>query len=335
MHRVPPGRHVFVTRDPSVSAGNESSLGSLDALPPANLHGYVEWDFSGVPDPVMFRRFLDATDYWFGCSDDSSTGSYDPAWECCVVVANNPANATGAAGAGDGEVTPAPGIAPRLAAGPSAPAGADIDAQLAQARELEAELAEEYRTVRLLCASMAEEAFACGERARELGIQARDRINTDFNIDNPDTPPRASQKLISAATLLRAMPAPSTPKARNLHREAQALIEQAAVQQAESSASRIHQQGDARGDGGVQGANPRSTQVERWSDPPTRDAHRLKNGSSTRAEHGTTTPATSSTLSGRAKWMRERRQATTLDEVDATTAMKTARRRRNPRGPVC
>jgi chitodextrinase len=27
----------------------------------------------------MFRRFLDATDYWFGCSDDSSTGSYDPA----------------------------------------------------------------------------------------------------------------------------------------------------------------------------------------------------------------------------------------------------------------
>jgi hypothetical protein len=32
-------------------------------LPPANLHGYAEWDFFGVPDPVMFRRFLDATDY--------------------------------------------------------------------------------------------------------------------------------------------------------------------------------------------------------------------------------------------------------------------------------
>jgi hypothetical protein len=29
--------------------------------------------------------------------------------------------------------------------------------------------------------------------------------------------------------LLLAMPAPSTPEARNLHREAQALIEQAAV----------------------------------------------------------------------------------------------------------
>jgi hypothetical protein len=37
------------------------------------------------------------------------------------------------------------------------------------------------------------------------------------------------------------MPTPSTPEAQNLHREAQALIEQAAVQQAESSASRIRQ----------------------------------------------------------------------------------------------
>jgi hypothetical protein len=52
------------------------------------------------------------------------------------------------------------------------------------------------------------------------------------------------------------MPAPSTPEARNLHREAQALIEQAAVQQAESSASRIRQQGNARDDGGVQGLEP-------------------------------------------------------------------------------
>jgi hypothetical protein len=263
MRRVPPGRHVFVTRDPSASAGDESPLGSLDALPPANLHGYAEWDFSGVPEPVIFRRFLDATDYWFGCSDDSSTRSYDPARECCVV----PANATGAAGAGDGEVTPAPGNAPRLAAGLSAPAGADIDAQLAQARELEAKLAEEYRTVQLLRASMTGEASARGERARELGIQARDRINTDFNVDNPDTPPQASQKLIAAATLLRAMPAPSTPEAQNLHHEAQVLIEQAAVQQAESSASHIRQQGDARGDGGTQGGEP-SVQAGRAAERP-------------------------------------------------------------------
>jgi hypothetical protein len=65
--------------------------------------------------------------------------------------------------------------------------GADINAQLAQACELEAKLAEEYHAVGLLRASIAGEASARGERARELGRQARERINADFNVD--DTPP--------------------------------------------------------------------------------------------------------------------------------------------------
>jgi hypothetical protein len=121
MRRVPPVRHVLVARDPSASTGDESSQGSTDELPPATSHGYAEWDFSYVPDPVMFRRFLDATDYWFGYSDDSSAGSYDLARECCVVITNDPANATDAVGAGDREVPPALGTGPRMAAGPSAP----------------------------------------------------------------------------------------------------------------------------------------------------------------------------------------------------------------------
>jgi hypothetical protein len=75
--------------------------------------------------------------------------------------------------------------------------------------------------VRLLHASIAGEASARCERVCELGKQAHERINTNFNVDDPNTPPRASQKLIAAATLLRAMPAPSTPEARNLHHEAQ------------------------------------------------------------------------------------------------------------------
>jgi hypothetical protein len=91
MRRVPPGRHILVARDPSASAGGESSLGSIDELPPATSHGYAEWDFSGVPDPVMFRRFLDVVYYWFGYSDDSSAGSYNPTWECCVVIQELPA----------------------------------------------------------------------------------------------------------------------------------------------------------------------------------------------------------------------------------------------------
>jgi hypothetical protein len=121
MRRVPPGRHILVARDPSTSAGDESSLGSIDELPPATSHGYAEWDFSCVPDLVTFRRFLDAADYWFGYSDDSSAGSYDPARECCVVIANGPENAADAAGAGDREVPPALGTGPRMVAGPSAP----------------------------------------------------------------------------------------------------------------------------------------------------------------------------------------------------------------------
>jgi hypothetical protein len=56
--------------------------------------------------------------------------------------------------------------------------------------------------------------------SRELGKQARERINADFDVNNPSTPSRAIQKLIAATTLLRAMPAPSTPEAQNLHREA-------------------------------------------------------------------------------------------------------------------
>jgi hypothetical protein len=78
MRRVPPGHHVFVTRDPGASAGDESSLDSLDALPPANLHGYAEWDFSGVPDLVMFRRFLDATDYWSAAPTIPAPGATTP-----------------------------------------------------------------------------------------------------------------------------------------------------------------------------------------------------------------------------------------------------------------
>jgi hypothetical protein len=61
----------------------------------------------------MFRRFLDATDYRFGYSDNSSAGSYDPARECYVVITNDLANAVNATEAVDGEVRPGSGTGPR------------------------------------------------------------------------------------------------------------------------------------------------------------------------------------------------------------------------------
>jgi hypothetical protein len=51
--------------------------------------------------------------------------------------------------------------------------------------------------VRLLRASMAGEASARGERARELGRQARNRINADFNVDNSDAPAFQSPRFVT------------------------------------------------------------------------------------------------------------------------------------------
>jgi hypothetical protein len=102
-----PGHHLLVVRNLIATTNDESYHGSASELPPpATSHGYPEWDFSGVSDPIMFQWFLDAADYWFGCSDDSSTRSYDPARECFVVVADDQADGTNVAGA---ERTPEPG----------------------------------------------------------------------------------------------------------------------------------------------------------------------------------------------------------------------------------
>jgi hypothetical protein len=58
-----PGRHTAAAGNPAAATDDESYHGSTSELPPTTLHGYAEWDFSGVPDPVVFQRFLDATDY--------------------------------------------------------------------------------------------------------------------------------------------------------------------------------------------------------------------------------------------------------------------------------
>jgi hypothetical protein len=174
-----PGHHQLAVWNLISTTNDESYHGSTSELPLATSHGYTEWDCSGVPDPVMFRRFLDATDYWFGFSDDSSIRSYDPARECFVVVIDKHADGVNKAGAGDGDAPQNPG------------SSSPPTVQLAQPRELAAKLAEEYRQVRLLRATIAGEASACGKRVRELGMQACERNNADFNIDDQHTPPRA------------------------------------------------------------------------------------------------------------------------------------------------
>ena len=112
-------------------------------------------------------------------------------------------------------------------------------AQLTQLTELEKRLKEENQQTRLLCTMLEQEHTARGARAQAAGRFARERILADDNVDKPLELQRASQKLVAAAYLLQAMPEPSTTEGRNLRNEAKVLIEQAAVQQAESSASRM------------------------------------------------------------------------------------------------
>jgi hypothetical protein len=51
----------------------------------------------------MLQWFLDAVDYWFGCSDTSSIGSYDPGRECFMVAIGDVVDGASSVGAGDGE----------------------------------------------------------------------------------------------------------------------------------------------------------------------------------------------------------------------------------------
>jgi hypothetical protein len=114
-----PEHHLLAVMNLIATTNDGSYHGSASELPPATSHRYAEWDFSGVPDPVMFQRFLDTADYWLGYSDDSSAGSYDPACECFVVVVDDQADSGNTAGPGDGEAPRNPGANTPQNPGPS------------------------------------------------------------------------------------------------------------------------------------------------------------------------------------------------------------------------
>jgi hypothetical protein len=173
---------------------------------------------------------------------------------------------------------------------------------VAQARELEAKLAEEYRTVRLLRASIAGEASARGgKRARELGRQARDRINAD-STSTIRTRPREQAKSSSPP---RHCCGPCRPL-RCPRRGTCTTRRRRSSSKRPSSRPKVRRPASAkRGARRTMGArkapNPRYTRAARWSAPPTRGARGPKSGSSTRAgKPEMVTPATSSTPDGQA-----------------------------------
>jgi hypothetical protein len=131
------------------------------------------------------------------------------------------------------------------------------------------------------------------QRTRASGSHVgHERISTDFIIDNPHMSPRVCQKLITATMLLRAMPEPSKPEARNLRHEAHALIKKAVVQQAESSASCIRNQSNVRATATRRSRRRPSMNAVQWDSKQTKVECQSESASLTCAAKPTTTTLT-------------------------------------------
>jgi hypothetical protein len=119
------------------------------------------------------------------------------------------------------------------------PAGGQ-DTQLEQIREMKAKLDEEAGQLVQLRQNIEQE-WAGRALAGEARHQARDvqrRIVDDARARLPSASSGVGQNLAAAAILLRAMPEPSTTEGQRIQGELKNLLEDAAVRQAESSASR-------------------------------------------------------------------------------------------------
>src|SRR6185295_7788432 len=206
-------------------------------------------DYSGVRDPDALRWFQLATAYYLTCSEDSSEGDFDPSRECFMAdladEQNDNAPSNGANGGADAQANQ-PVVPP---AAPSSSSSAARQAHLAQLNELQAKLDEQRQQTQELRATLEQQHTTRGAHAQAAGRVARERILADDDVDKSPELKTAGEKLVASAYLLQAMPEPSTPSGRNLRREAHELIEQAAVQQAESSASRMRSKAPEQCDG--------------------------------------------------------------------------------------
>jgi hypothetical protein len=135
---------------------------------------------------------------------------------------------------------PAPRVdIPRELAVVPVPAGGQ-DTQLEQIREMQAKLDEEAGQLVQLRQNIEQE-WAGRALAGEARHQARDvqrRIADDARARLPPASSGVGQNLAAAAILLRTMLEPSTTEGRRIQGELKNLLEDAAVQRAESSASR-------------------------------------------------------------------------------------------------
>jgi len=113
---------------------------------------------------------------------------------------------------------------------------------LEQLNELEARLEEERLRLCQLRETLVQYQSAHGDggEARRRARDVNHRITEDEGGDDPLVFSTASQNVMAAAILLRAMPEPLTPEGRRVRQGLRGLLEQAVVQNAESSASQPH-----------------------------------------------------------------------------------------------
>jgi hypothetical protein len=185
-----------------------------------------------------------ACDYYLsGCSDDGHSLDDEgcgPSRECFHVNlgGHDEGNHLGMP-EDDNPPVPASRVdIPRELAVVPVPAGGQ-DTQLEQIREMQAKLDEEAGQLVQLRQNIEQE-WAGQALAGEACHQVRDvqrRIVDDARERLPPASSGVGQNLAAAAILLRAMPEPSTTEGRRIQGELKNLLEDVAVQQAESSAS--------------------------------------------------------------------------------------------------
>jgi hypothetical protein len=239
-----PGYHMWSTWDRLTTVSTFGPVGSEEEDIPDS-----GWDFSALNDPGAMRGFMSACDHCLsGCSDDGhdlDDEGYDPSRECFHVDLgdHNEGNHLGMP-----EVDDPPGPSSRvdilweLAVVPVPAGGQDI--QLEQIREMQAQVdGEAGRLVQLR--QNIEQEWAGRSLVGEACHRAQDirhRIVDNARAALPPAVSGSGQDLAAAAMLLRAMPEPSTTEGRRIQGELKNLLEGAAVQRAESSAS--HRQAD-------------------------------------------------------------------------------------------
>ena len=121
----------------------------------------------------------------------------------------------------------------------SSSSSAARQAQLAQLKELQAKLDEQRRQTQELRTALEQQRTAHGAHAQAAARVARERILADDNVDKPPELKMAGEKLVAWAYLLQAMLSRRRLRVATCAARQQTLIEQAAVQQAESYASRM------------------------------------------------------------------------------------------------